>query len=164
MDWFWYLTELCLKSWVDFLKGTTEWGELLTSLIGDDHLGHPIPIDGFWCLECNIRHLLSYTAHLFSLICFLSEIEYTRSSFVLWNPQIANPAIFTFHFRGCLDLGFPKSLFPGCLVILFSFFEITKIRQSVVIKFMRSDLMQPIWSVQPIQPTSQPSIFLYFLF
>lgn len=130
MDWFRYLTELCLKSWVDFLKGTTEWGEFLTSLIGDDHLCHPIPIDGFWCLECNIRHLLSHTAHLFSLICFLSEIEYTRSSFVLYEtPKLQTLQFLPF----ILGAVWTRSLFPGCLVILLSFSEITKIRKSVAI-------------------------------
>ena len=57
------LAELGLESVVDLIKGTAESGELFASLIGDDKLGHAIPVNVPRCLEGNIDNFLGRSAH-----------------------------------------------------------------------------------------------------
>lgn len=57
------LAEFGLESGVDFVKGAAEREELLTSLIGDQHLRHSIPIDALRRLERHIHHFLTRPAH-----------------------------------------------------------------------------------------------------
>lgn len=60
------LAELGLESGVNLVESTTERGELLTSLIGDQHLGHPFPVYSSSCFERHIDDFLSCSAHFLS--------------------------------------------------------------------------------------------------
>ena len=60
------LTELGLELRVDFVEGSSEIGKLLASVVGDEELRHPIPVDPPFCrLPHHFHHLLPASAHLF---------------------------------------------------------------------------------------------------
>ena len=60
-----YLRELGLELVVDVLEGAAEGVELLARLVGDEHLGHPLPVDRLPGLRGHLRHLLhAVPAHL----------------------------------------------------------------------------------------------------
>ena len=60
-----YLRELGLELVVDVLEGAAEGGELLARLLGDEHLGHAVPVDRLAGLHRHIGHLLrAAAAHL----------------------------------------------------------------------------------------------------
>lgn len=67
------LAEFSLEGWVNLLEGSAKGWELLASFIGDQKLGHAIPIDILWCLEGNIGDFLDRAAHF--LNCCLSDFS-----------------------------------------------------------------------------------------
>jgi hypothetical protein len=60
-----YLRELGLQLVVDVLEGAAEGGELPARLLGDEHLGHAVPVDRLAGLDRHVGHLLrAVPAHL----------------------------------------------------------------------------------------------------
>ena len=60
-----YLRELGLELVVDVLEGAAEGGELLARFLGDEHLGHAVPVDRLAGLHRHIDHLLrAVAAHI----------------------------------------------------------------------------------------------------
>ena len=60
-----HLGELGLELVVDVLEGAAKGGELLARLLGDEHLGHAVPVDRLAGLHRHIGHLLrAAAAHL----------------------------------------------------------------------------------------------------
>lgn len=65
------LAELGREGSVDLVKSATKSGEFFASLIGDEKLCHPFPVNVFRSFECHIRYFLSSSTH-FSLPILLS--------------------------------------------------------------------------------------------
>jgi hypothetical protein len=60
-----HLGELGLELVVYVLEGAAEGGELLARLLGDEHLGHAVPVDRLAGLHRHVGHLLrAVAAHL----------------------------------------------------------------------------------------------------
>ena len=65
------LAELGREGSVDLVKSATKSSEFFASLIGDEKLCHPFPVNVFRSFECHIHYFLSSSTH-FSLPIFLS--------------------------------------------------------------------------------------------
>lgn len=69
------LAELCLEGSVNLIEGTTKSGELFASLIGDQKLGHALPVDVPGGFESYISNFLPGAAHFLSLSRWANNVE-----------------------------------------------------------------------------------------